>query len=136
METFTIEKINGDDYITSNSYGLTLKVIPPDKQNDDVPYPAYMAVAAVFEDNRPDLIRESFESDEAFQDAVFDRVNGYGDGERYDFLSEDIAFKDEDTGSKSNKQIWFDAINYYCQVVLDKPVVDLVAHNYNYDAEY
>jgi len=127
MEKFIIENRAGDDYITSIEHGFTLKVIPPDKQDEERDYIPYQVVGTLFADSLP---LEFPECTDLPDDTVVEFLPGKGGG--YDFQGVDISFSDDDVPG-CNKPLWVEAINYYCQLVLDRELVTVFPYNYNYE---
>jgi hypothetical protein len=133
MENYQIEHKGGYDYITSVDHNFTLRVIPPQKQEDeeDKDYTPYTTVSAVFElpdDLEPPAWISDPELDIPEDWAGFDG----GESEVYDFEGVNIDFRDDDLPT-CNKELWLGAINYYCQLKLDKAVVALLPYNYQYE---
>src|ERR1700761_1461880 len=112
MEKFRIELRDGDHYIINLEHNFTLKVIPPDKQPEGYEL-GRQVVGADF-------------------DSLADRIILGTDFPGYDFESLDDGFYDDDC-ENCNKQLWFETIEYYCQLVLDKSPQGYTAYNYDYE---
>jgi hypothetical protein len=126
MEKFLIENKGGYDYITSLEHGFTLKVIPPDKREEDPEYPPYQVVSAVFDEDEEPPAWVTDPNGEMPDDWVWDESN------IYDFEGMNIYFADDDV-IQCNKEKWIEAINYYCQLKLDKAVITVRPYNYNFE---
>jgi hypothetical protein len=113
MEKFRIVSREGDDYITNLEHNFTLKVIPPGKQPDG--YALGRQVVGV------DFC--------SFTDRL---TLGLSEEAGYDFESLDNGYYDDDC-KNCNKELWFETIEYYCQLVLDREPVGYTAYNYDYD---
>jgi len=112
MAKFKIEHREGDTYITNLEHDFMLKVIPPGKQPEGY-----------------ELGRQVVGVDFA---SLADKIIMGIDDEGYDFESLDNGYYDDDT-DHCNKALWFETIEYYCQVVLDKEPAGYTAYNYDYD---
>jgi hypothetical protein len=112
MVKFRIERRDSDDYITNLEHYFTLLVIPPEKQPEGY-----------------ELGRQVVGADFA---SLHDKIVLGIDDQGYDFESLEDAYFDDDS-EHCNKEIWFETIEYYCQLVLDKTPQGYTAYNYDYD---
>jgi hypothetical protein len=113
MEKFLIKTHGSDQFIVNQEHGFTLKVIPPGKQ----PYayePGRQVVGVEFPGPRKKSVLQ------------FDEPEGY------DFEGVDIAYFDADRGAACNKELWFETIEYFCQLILDREPVSFFPYNYDY----
>jgi hypothetical protein len=112
MAKFKIEHRGDDIFVTNLDHNFTLKVIPPEKQPD------------CYELGRQ-VVGADFVS-------LSDRIVHGSNEPCYDFESLDDGYYDDDT-SHCNKQLWFETIEYFCQLVLDKEPTGYTAYNYQYE---
>ena len=89
-----------------------MKVIPPEKQPEG------------YELGRQ-VVGADFVS---FAERVTTGIDEAG----YDFESLDDGYYDDDS-ENCNKELWFETIEYYCQLMLDKEPVGYTAYNYDYN---
>jgi hypothetical protein len=132
MEKFIVESRNGDDFIVSVEYGFTLRVIADNEQNEGNYEPGRIVGAIYAEDLLlPWPERLEFQSADDFEQAVQAFRTSIGLKE-YDFEGLDIQFADNDV-KECNKDLWFDAIEFYSELKLNKTLVALNAYGYEYD---
>lgn len=110
MRRFVIRRRHGHDYIRSVNDGFTLIVIPPEKQPESYPLESQVIGVSFCEDNNADLTR--------LESSV-----------TYDFEGADIAYYGEDSEC-CNQHLWFEAIQHYCQKVLQKVPVSYIRYSY------
>ncbi len=130
MIEYIIDTRDGDEYIISIEQGFTLKVIPPDEQDENYEYPPFKAVYAIFKEQAARILllaKLSPEEEMSLAEQLGDDYNT-----TYDFEGVDISYNGYDM-SDCNHDIWLDAIRYYCNQKLDKDVIHIMPYNYEYE---
>jgi len=131
MEKFEIETRGTDEFIVSLTDCFMLKVIPPEARKAHQYTPCKEVGVLLEEDleDRPDYW--GFGTVAAFEKA--DRAFCLNlQRKQYDFEGIGVLFADNDRAD-CNKELWWDAIAFYCSQRLGKTPAALTAYGYEYD---